>query len=89
MCELCRTYIKFDDYWKQILELDMNKNNYISMTNLSDLLWREQFTVKEMNKVIQDFQLEQEKVPLLDENIAFDYKEFWNQKTNVFRLLFL
>ena len=69
MCDLCCTYIKLNDYWIQKFGLDVNKNNYISITSFSELIWNTQFTVKHMNTTIQELNLDKEGVKLIDDKI--------------------
>ena len=52
MCKSCCTYIQLNNYWKQFFGLDIHKNNYISITNLTSLIWNEKFTIKHMNNTI-------------------------------------
>lgn len=81
MCKSCCTYIQLNNYWKQFFGLDINKNNYISITNLTSLIWNEKFTIKHINNTIVDLNLE-EGIVLLDENIDINDNgnSTWNQR---------
>lgn len=71
MCIYCYTFIQLDDYWIQKFGLEINKKNYISIDNWSQLVHqlidRENFTIKDINNLIKDLHLETE-VSLIDED---------------------
>jgi hypothetical protein len=71
MCIYCYTFIQLDDYWIKKFGLAINKKNYISMDNWSQLVHqlvdRENFTIKDMNNLMKDLHLDTE-VSLIDED---------------------
>jgi hypothetical protein len=59
MCIYCYTFIQLDDYWIKKFGLEINKKNYISIDNWSQLIHRETFTIKDVNNLIKDLHWKQ------------------------------
>jgi len=82
MCIYCYTFIQLDDYWLKKFGLAINKKNYLSIENWSQLvhqlIHRETFTIKDMNNMMKDLHLETE-VSLIDED-EDEHEDWINEK---------
>lgn len=87
MCIYCYTFIQLDDYWIKKFGLAINKKNYISIDNWSQLVHqlidRENFTIKDINNLIKDLHLETE-VSLIDEDEDGINEKKWIQINRFF-----
>uniref|UniRef100_A0A6C0HKB3 Uncharacterized protein n=1 Tax=viral metagenome TaxID=1070528 RepID=A0A6C0HKB3_9ZZZZ len=82
MCIYCYTFIQLDDYWIKKFGLAINKKNYISMDNWSQLVHQlVDREIKYINNMIKDLHLETE-VSLIDEDGINEKK--WIQMNRYF-----
>ena len=82
MCIYCCTFIQLNDYWKQIFGLVINKTYYISIDNWATLMQQSSFTIKDMNTLIKDLDLEKE-VFLINED-EDENQNKWIQRNQFF-----
>ena len=82
MCIYCCTFIQLNDYWKQMFGLVINKTYYISMDNWATLMQQSSFTIKDMNTLIKDLDLEKE-VSLMNEDEE-EKENKWIQRNQFF-----
>jgi hypothetical protein len=84
MCIYCYTFIQLDDYWIKKFGLAINKKNYISIDNWSQLVHqlidRE---IKDFNNMIKDLHLVTE-VSLIDEDEDGMNEKKWIQLNRYF-----
>ena len=82
MCIYCCTFIQLNDYWKQMFGLVINKTYYISINNWAALMQESSFTIKDMNTLIKDLQLEKEVFLINEDEEENDNK--WIQRNQYF-----
>lgn len=81
MCYLCTTFIELNNYWKRLLGLEINKNNYINLEQFGTII--NSLSVKEINNIIIDLSLHQ--ITCFDENM--DDEIAWIQRKQLYDYL--
>ena len=78
MCTACYTYIKINEYWKNLFEINTKKNIYLSVDNFKKIIWNQNLLVKDMNKIVTELNIQE--VCILDENISMTDNTAWHQR---------
>lgn len=74
------TYIKLNDYWKDIFSTDVNKNIYMRIVDFYDAIFDRRFNISYLNNMIRYLQLEENGIQLIDETIDNCDDTVWKTK---------